>query len=119
MSARNRRGASAEGLARRHLERAGLRLRTANYRCKLGEIDLVMTDRAGSLVFVEVRYRARRDFGGPAASVDARKRQRLIRAARVYLSQHGLHERPARFDVVGIDAEEQIDWITGAFSADD
>lgn len=111
-------GEAAETLARHRLEAAGLKLRDANFRTRRGEIDLVMEARDGQIVFVEVRYRSRRDYGGGVASVDARKRQRLIHAARVYLHLHGLDQRPARFDVVAIDGGDRIDWIEAAFDAD-
>lgn len=110
------RGRSAETRARRHLEARGLRLRAANYRCRWGELDLVMeTDT--TIVFVEVRYRRRADYGGAAASVDARKRERLARAAGDYLARNGLGERPSRFDVVALGPDERVEWITGAFEA--
>ncbi len=111
-------GDAAETLVRQRLEAAGLRLRETNFRARRGEIDLVMEARDGQIVFVEVRYRTRRDYGGGIASVDARKRQRLIHAARAYLHRHGLHQRPARFDVVAVDGEDRIQWIEAAFDAD-
>lgn len=111
-------GEAAETLARRRLEAAGLQLRHANFRARGGELDLVMEDRSGQIVFVEVRYRSRRDYGGGIASVDARKRRRLIHAARVYLHLHGLDQRPARFDVVAFDGYDRIHWIEAAFDAD-
>lgn len=111
-------GEAAETLARRRLEAAGLRLRHANFRARRGEIDLVMEAGDGQIVFVEVRYRSRRDYGGGAASVDARKRQRVIHAARAYLHCHGLHQRSARFDVVAVDGCGRIQWIEAAFDAD-
>jgi putative endonuclease len=111
-------GEAAETLARQRLEASGLRLRDANFRARRGEIDLVMEDRDGQIVFVEVRYRSRRDYGGGLASVDARKRQRLIHAARAYLHQHALDQRPARFDVVAVDGYDRIQWIQAAFDAD-
>lgn len=111
-------GEAAETLARHRLEAAGLKLRHANFRTRRGEIDLVMEARDGQIVFVEVRFRSRRDYGGGVASVDARKRQRLIHAARVYLHLHGLDQRPARFDVVAVDGGDRIDWIEAAFDAD-
>lgn len=110
------RGRDAEARARRHLEAHGLRLRAANYRCRWGELDLVM-ETTGTIVFVEVRYRQRADFGGAAASVDARKRGRLARAAGDYLVRHGLGDRPARFDVVALGPDDRVDWIAGAFEA--
>ncbi len=117
MNTRQARGRAAENRARHHLERAGLRLRHANYRCRCGEIDLVMESREGEIVFVEVRYRARTDYGGALASIDARKRRRVIRAAALYLAQQALEHAPARFDVVGVDADDRVEWIAGAFDA--
>lgn len=110
-------GRAAEALARDRLEGAGLSLRHANYRSHRGEIDLVMETRRGEIVFVEVRYRARSDYGGAAASVDSRKRRRLIHAAHAYLAEHRLEQRPARFDVVAIDGYDRIHWIEAAFDA--
>ncbi|MEF8833584.1 MAG: YraN family protein [Halofilum sp. (in: g-proteobacteria)] len=111
-------GEAAESLARRRLEAAGLRFRQANFRARRGEIDLVMETPDGQIVFVEVRYRSRPDYGGGVASVDARKRQRLIHAARAWLHCHGLDQRPARFDVVAVDRHDRIQWIEAAFDAD-
>jgi putative endonuclease len=111
-------GATAEASALRHLQSAGLRLLQSNYRTPGrggGEIDLVMRDPAGTLVFVEVRQRSRATHGGAAASVGAVKRRRIVLAARHYLSR--LPSPPAcRFDVVAIDGEA-VDWIRGAFDA--
>lgn len=87
----------------------------ANYRCRFGEIDLVMRD-GEALVFVEVRMRSREGFGGAAASIDWRKREKLVRAARHYLSR--LPQVPAcRFDAVLIDGEGRPQWIRSAFDA--
>lgn len=76
-----------------------------------------MEDGDGLLVFVEVRYRCRSDFGGAAASVDARKCRRLIHAATAYLDEYGLVDRAARFDVVAIEGGQPPEWITDAFDA--
>jgi putative endonuclease len=115
-------GASFEQAARRELERAGLRLRAANVRYRFGELDLVMDD-ADVLVFVEVRYRHGSQFGGGAASVDARKRARLARAAAAYLAAApALARRPCRFDVVAVEGEPdapRFDWIRNAFTLDE
>jgi putative endonuclease len=112
------RGRRYEALALAHLEARGLRLLARNFRCKGGEIDLVMQDGA-VLALVEVRMRGRADFGGAAASVDARKRARLITAARVLLrTRPELARLPARFDVVAIDGADQaaaVEWIRDAF----
>lgn len=106
-------GDQAEALACRHLERAGLKLVTRNYRCPRGEIDLVMDDR-GTRVFVEVRFRSSSRFGSPAESVDPHKQARLLAAARHYLLAH--HEEPAcRFDVVAITPGNAVEWLRDAF----
>ena len=108
-------GAQAERHAAEHLARHGLQLVERNFRCRGGEVDLVMRD-AEHLVFVEVRFRSTRAFGGPLESVDGHKQRRIITAAKHYLARHR-HDRPCRFDVVGIDATGRIDWIRDAFSA--
>jgi len=120
---RRARGAAVEAAARRHLLRSGLRGLAANARFRSGEIDLVMLDqRTGCVVFVEVRYRAGDAFGGGAASVDARKRRRLLRAAQLFLQMYRLADAPCRFDVVeasGDPAAPLLRWIPDAFRADD
>jgi putative endonuclease len=112
------RGRAAEEAALRFLESRGCALVERNYRCRLGEIDLVMRD-GGSLVFVEVRARDSDAFGGAAASIGFRKQRRLAAAARHFLMTHpGAAELPARFDVVaiaGTGGENAPDWIRAAF----
>lgn len=111
-------GAAREAEARVVLERAGLRLRAANVRYRVGELDLVMDD-GDVLVFVEVRYRRSADFGGGSGSVDGRKQQRLARAASLYLADHPqLARRPCRFDVVALGGGQPPDWIRDAFRLD-
>ncbi|MDN4576444.1 YraN family protein [Pandoraea cepalis] len=114
----NQLGESFEGHAQTLLERRGWRLVARNYRCRGGEIDLIMRDCAGVLVFVEVRARARSDFGGAAESITRAKRRRLALAARHYLLR-----RPAgrcRFDVVTFDGRPPVvRWLPDAFRADD
>lgn len=112
----NRRGDSAEALAALFLERRGLKILARNYRCRFGEIDLV-AENGATLVFVEVRARRSEGFGGPAESITAAKRRRLVAAARHYLAAAG--ERPARFDVVLMLGEQpEIEWIVDAFGDD-
>ena len=111
-------GAQAESLACAHLERAGLKLLTRNYRCPQGEIDLVMNDR-DTLVFVEVRYRRSSTFGTPAETVDRRKQARLRAAAGHYLVSHAA-DRVCRFDVVAVSSgEPHVEWLRDAFGAAD
>lgn len=107
-------GKLAEALAADHLQRRGLRLIERNYRCRLGEIDLILAD-GPVLVFVEVRLRRNPGYGGAAASITAAKRQRILRAARHYLS--GKAELPCRFDAVLLDAlaADHVEWIKNAF----
>lgn len=111
-------GNAAETLALRYLEGQGLKLVTRNYRCRQGEIDLVMRDR-DNLVFVEVRYRRNPDFGGAVGSVTATKQARLRAAAEHYLLAHPAEaRRPCRFDVLGLQSlndDRPPHWITDAF----
>lgn len=116
MTSRVARGAAAEDLARRYLEARGLTLVTRNYRCRVGELDLIMRD-GDQLVFVEVRSRRHSRFGTPAESVTWTKQQRLLRAAALYLQRQHL-DLPCRFDVVAIlraEDEPELEWIRDAF----
>ncbi|MGH8631279.1 MAG: YraN family protein [Burkholderiales bacterium] len=106
-------GSHAEGIARRHLEAHGLQLVCENYRCRFGEIDLVMHD-GRATVFVEVRMRASSTFGGAIESITAAKRSRLLAAARHYLSAHASLPE-CRFDAVLLNGDGRIDWFKNAF----
>lgn len=110
-------GEQAEALAEQFLSRNGLKLIERNFRCRGGEIDLIMKDGAG-MVFVEVRLRTNKAFAGAAESVAARKQQRVILAAQHYLSSLA-STPPCRFDVIALDAldEARIEWIRDAFQA--
>lgn len=112
-------GSDAEEAALQLLKRAGLKLLARNYRCKAGEIDLVMLD-GGVLALIEVRYRATNAYGGAAASVTWRKQRRLVAAARhLLLTRADLRRYPARFDVVAIRSGAggpQLEWIKAAFT---
>ena len=107
------RGAAAEGLAAQFLAARGLAIVQRNYRCRGGEIDLIVRD-GEILVFVEVRLRRNRAFGTAAESITAVKRRRLRLAARHYLARLG-REPPCRFDAVLLDAleAENIEWLRG------
>ena len=112
------RGAAAEDRALAHLQAAGLRLLERNYRTPGrggGEIDLILRERDGTLVFVEVRSRASRAFGGAGASIGSTKQRRIIFAARHYLMRCGAPP-PCRFDAVLVEGEG-IEWLRGAFEA--
>ena len=113
-TSRQRDGATAEDLAAAYLARHGLAIIARNYRCRGGEIDLVARDGA-TVVFVEVRYRSSRAFGGAGASVGARKQARILLAARHYLA--GRADVACRCDVIALDALDpaRIEWIRDAF----
>ena len=109
------RGRDAEDRAAALLSRHGLRLMQRNYRCRGGEIDLVMRD-GELLVFVEVRFRNSVAFGGALVSIDQRKRRRLLNAANHFIVNSGW-QGPFRFDVVGFDGDREAHWIRDAFPA--
>jgi putative endonuclease len=114
-------GAAAEDRALRLLQRAGLVLVERNYRvargpaARGGEIDLVMREPDGTLVFVEVRARAGTDRGGAAASITPAKRRALVYAAQCFLLRLPAPP-PCRFDVVAIDGDDMA-WLKAAFDA--
>ncbi len=114
-------GDEGEALALQHLQRAGLVLVERNYRvargprARGGEVDLILRDRDGTLVFVEVRARSDAGHGGAAASVGSAKQRRIVLAARHYLMRLPAPP-PCRFDVVALDGE-RIEWLRAAFDA--
>ena len=115
-------GQEAEAAALAHLLQQGLRLVLRNYRTPGrggGEIDLIMREPDGTLVFVEVRLRRSRSYGGAAASIGVMKRQRIVFAARHFLARQRVVPR-TRFDAVLIDGDEgPLQWLRAAFDADD
>lgn len=118
VSTTRQRGALAEDRALAHLQAAGLRLLERNYRTPGrggGEIDLILRERDATLVFVEVRSRASRAFGGAGASITSSKRRRLIFAAQHYLLRLN-PPPPCRFDAVLIEGDS-IQWLRAAFDA--
>ncbi|MGH6626252.1 MAG: YraN family protein [Burkholderiaceae bacterium] len=110
-------GDAAEDRALAHLQAAGLQLLARNYRTPGrggGEIDLIMREPGGTLVFIEVRQRSSAGHGGAAASIGATKQRRIVFAARHYLMRWR-EPPPCRFDVVTIEA--QVQWLQAAFEA--
>ena len=110
------RGREAEAFALRYLEGRGLKLISQNYRCRFGEIDLIMRD-GQTIVFTEVRLRKSNAFGGASASVDRHKQRRILAAARHFLSD--LRGSPlCRCDVVLLSdvKDKEIEWIQNAFT---
>ncbi len=118
-SRQQQRGLWAQQRAKVHLLERGFRLIAENVGYRCGELDLIMAD-ADSLVFVEVRWRNTRQFGGALASITRSKRQRLIRAAQCYLLASRAASRPfpgVRFDVVAVEPDG-LTWIPNAFGLD-
>ncbi|MDE1922999.1 MAG: YraN family protein [Gammaproteobacteria bacterium] len=120
-SAAARRGVESERLAAAFLEARGLAVLERNFRCRLGELDLVCADR-GVLVCVEVRQRSGVEFGGALASITAAKRRRIVRAAAVFLAGSRRWRHSAlRFDVIAVqgrpEAAHEIIWVRDAFQA--
>jgi putative endonuclease len=110
-------GAQAEENAERFLLQHGLVILAKNYRCKAGEIDLIM-QHADTLVFIEVRLRTHRAFANAAESVTIRKQQKIIKTAQLYLQQHQLTDKAnCRFDVIAFSDNGEPEWIKDAFSA--
>lgn len=108
-----------EKRALEYLAAHGLKRIAENFRCRLGEIDLVMLD-SNCLVFVEVRFRRANRFASAAATVDARKQRKLVRAAAAFLARYPRYgECATRFDVVAFDRthddECRLQWIRDAF----
>ena len=117
MDRRGELGRRGEGLAEAFLRRSAYTIVARNYRCRLGEIDLVALD-GPVLVFVEVRSRNGPAFGTPLESVDARKQIRLARVARQFLAERRWHDRDARFDVIGVRFDEdppRVEHVQAAF----
>lgn len=113
-----RRGNDAETLAEKHLINQGLLAIECNYHCKAGEIDLLMQD-AGTLVFIEVRYRSNPFFGTASESITPRKIQRIRKTAEHFLLTHRQYAHLfMRFDVIAISAQtgkQELLWIKDAF----
>jgi putative endonuclease len=109
-------GELAELQALDYLNRHGLKLVERNYRCKLGEIDLILQDQHDTLVFVEVRYRQSAAFGSALESITPSKQRKLLATARQYLQLKRLDQR-CRFDVVALNGSghPRTEWIKNAF----
>ena len=112
-------GHQAEDLARQFLEKQGLTLVARNFSCRMGEIDLIMRHKQ-FVVFVEVRFRKNRDFGGPVISISKSKQNKLLATAKIYLQQNPRLARiPVRFDVIGIlGSDDSVEWVQNAIDAE-
>lgn len=106
-------GTQYEDLALKFLLGQGLKLITRNYRCKCGELDLLMEEK-GALVIVEVRYRKSNRYGSALESVTKTKQTRIIAATKHYIVTHKI-DQPIRFDVLAITGESRPEWVKNAF----
>ena len=121
ISSTRSRGKLHEQRALRFLAGEGLKLVQANFQCRAGEVDLIMRDRRGSVVFVEVRYRKSDRYGSALETIGPVKQRRLRLAAGFFLNARKWQNRPCRFDVVAITGggpgkEDRLEWIRDAFS---
>lgn len=111
-------GLHVEQEVARHLQSKGLTFVEANYRCKMGEIDLIMRDNE-TLVFVEVRFRSDANAVNPLESITRSKQRKVIRTASYYLlDRHNSHDLSCRFDAVGVTRTNDcwdFDWVSNAF----
>ncbi len=110
-------GTEGERIAERYLKKKGFTILERNYRCPIGELDLIVLDRR-VVVFVEVKTRSDGRFGSPLESVHRHKQERMTKAALFFLTRHRLHDREARFDVIGISFEDEkpvVEHLRNAF----
>ncbi len=108
-----KKGEHAEQQALDFLLKQGLKLIEKNYRCKTGELDLVMADQ-DTLTIIEVRFRQSDKFGGALESITAKKQSRIIAATEHYIMTKSLNSA-VRFDVIAICGDQKINWIKNAF----
>jgi len=119
MVTRHDKGREGEFLAAEYLKQHGIKVVAQNFRCPIGEIDLIGRD-GKTIVFVEVRSRSTANYGLPQESISRSKQRRLTRLAQWYLKRYGLERESARFDVVAIlwqDGKPELTWIVNAFEA--
>lgn len=113
-------GSHIETLAEHYLSQHGFTILHKNFRCKLGEIDLIGRD-PKTLIFVEVRYRKNNHYGSPAETITPIKQRKLIRTAQFFLKKYpALEKLPCRFDVISvtlINNKPSIEWIPHAFES--
>lgn len=106
-------GEGAEEQAHNFLISKGLKPICRNYRCKLGELDIIMSDQQ-SLVIIEVKYRKTDQFGSALENITRTKQSRIIAATQMYLSTQKV-DCPIRFDVIAISGNGKIEWVQNAF----
>ena len=114
----NEEGAASEAAAASFLKSKGLQIIDQNFRCKMGEIDLIAREK-DTLVFIEVRHRKSTRFGSPAETVNYHKQQKIIKTSLYYLQIHKL-DAPCRFDIIESQKyfkSYRFNWIKSAFDA--
>ena len=102
---RRQTGAVYEQKAAEYLKKTGCRILEMNYRCRMGEIDIVARD-GNYVVFCEVKYRSGSRAGSPLEAVDFKKQQVIFRCAQFYLAEHHMQDVPCRFDVIAVTPDE-------------
>jgi len=106
-----------EERAQNFLKKSGVRILNTNFKCKLGEIDIIAADN-NTLLFIEVKYRKSDKFGDPSETVTYHKQKKIILTAQLYLQKHPkLANKACRFDVISIH-QNDINWIQDAFNTD-
>ncbi len=108
MTEQNKRalGSRYEQMACAYIEEEGMRVIETNYRTRLGEIDIIARDR-NELVFLEVKYRKNRNYGGAESAIPRSKQKTIIQVAKLYMKMHGISPKSfIRFDAVLIDGDE-------------
>ena len=110
-------GRLGEGLALKKIRRLGYKMIICNYRCALGEIDIIAKD-GDTLVFIEIKTRKGKSIGYAKEAVDARKRRQLSKVALAYMKSNDCCEAKARFDVVAVCIDKnkpEIEVVKNAF----
>ncbi len=109
-------GKKGEDISVKFLKKRGYEIIERNYRCSLGEIDIIAEDK-NVLCFVEVKTRNTKEYGLPEEAIDGYKQKKLTRVALAYLKQNNIHKRYLRFDIVCV-YPDRIELIKDAFVAD-
>lgn len=103
---RKRLGRWGEKRCEKFLKKKGLKLIARNFSCKTGEIDLIMADTEGAIVFVEVKTRADESFAPVESVITSDKKDKMFKTARYFLASYNIRNRPYRFDVVAITVDQ-------------
>ena len=111
-------GAEAEDAACNHLQQQDYTILARNFSCKFGEIDIIAQTPSDEIVFVEVRFRTHKNFGGALESITPHKQEKIRRTAEYYLMTHPTIDRACRFDVLALSMKNDdfiIEWLENAF----